>query len=169
MIYQHGAHSAAGRVTKVGPGVLADPGVLDIARGLERNGKDEQIFSELCELFLHDADTLAPVLLRTMETGDKESVARVAHRLKMSATSICGNRTNYAADALEQQAEVGEQAAIAAAAGVLQQEVDSLRTAIQRFFAARTALQGKVQRGGSAMAELQAASESSLATVSSSA
>ena len=136
MIYQHGAHSPVDRVATE-PAIIGDPGVLDIARALERNGGDEQIVAELCELFLHDANSLSSALLRAIETSDKDSAARAAHRLKMSAGTICANRAYYAADTLEQQAEFGDHTAIAAAAAVLQREVDALRNAAQRFVAAR--------------------------------
>ncbi|HKD86542.1 MAG TPA: response regulator [Terriglobales bacterium] len=167
MIYQHGTHSA-GHVAKVGAAITADPGVLDIARAVERNGRDKQIVAELCELFLHDANTLSPVLLRAVETSDKGSAARAAHRLKMSADTICANRTYYAADALEQQVELGDHTAIAAAAALLQREVDGLRDAAQRFLAARAEVNRNETLPNMFLQESSAAAETSFAAAVSS-
>jgi CheY-like chemotaxis protein len=168
MIYQHGAHSPVDLVAKVGPAIMADPGVLDIARALERNGGDEQIVIELCELFLHDANTLSSVVLGAIEGSDKESVARSAHRLKMSAGTICANRTYYAADALEQQAELGDHRAITSAAALLQREVDGLRNAAQRFVAARAQLNRDAKLGNTLLQQPSSAAETSFAPAASS-
>ena len=167
MIYQHGAHSPVDRVAEE-PAIMADPSVLDIARALGRNGGDEQIVAELCELFLHDANTLSSVLLRAIEGSDKDAAARAAHRLKMSSGTICADRTYYAADTLEQQAELGDRTAIAAAAGLLQREVDVLRNAAQRFLAARAQLNRDAKLGNTLLQQPSSAAETSFAPAASS-
>jgi CheY-like chemotaxis protein/HPt (histidine-containing phosphotransfer) domain-containing protein len=168
MIYQHGAHSMAEGITKIGPALLAEPGVLDLARALKRNGGDEQIVAELCELFLHDASALSPALLRAIKSSDKEAAAHAAHRLKMSAGTICANRTYYAAETLEAQAELGDPAAIAAAAALLQREVDGLRNASQRFLATRAELNPNARPGGTFPPQLSSATDEGVAAAASS-
>ena len=116
---------------------IADSGVLDIGRGLERSGGDEQIFAELCELFLHDSHVLPPIMKRAMEKGDNEAAARAAHRLRTSAGTICGTRAFYAAQTLEEAARTGDKDKIAAAVGLLRSELEGLRTAAKRFLTAR--------------------------------
>jgi len=137
IIYQNSAHAAAAGVISSGPALATDPGVLDLARALQRNGDDEQIFAELCELYLQDARVISPIIVTAIENSDNDAVARAAHKLKTSAGTICGTRAYYAADALEQQAHAGDKLAVATAAALLQRELDSLDMAVKRFLAVR--------------------------------
>ena len=137
IIYQNSAHGTADRVAGIGPKLSTDPGVLDIVRALERNGGDEQIFAELCELYLQDSRVIPPIIVRAIEKSDNDAAARAAHKLKTSAGAICGTRAYYAAEALEQQARAGDQEGIATAAALLQREFDSLSMAVKKFLVAR--------------------------------
>jgi len=139
IIYQNSAH-ISDRVVSIGPAVSTDPGVLHIARALERNGGDERIFAELCELYLQDSRVLPPIIVRAIEKSDDDAAARAAHKLKTSAGTICGTRAYYAADALEQQARTGDKEGIATAAALLQRELDCLTMAVKQFLAAREKL-----------------------------
>jgi signal transduction histidine kinase/CheY-like chemotaxis protein len=114
-------------------GFVVDPRVLDLPRALERNAGDEQIFVELCELFLHDSYVLPPIILRAIETNDQEAVARAAQKLKSLTGSICGMRAYYAADALHDQAHAGDKDGIAAALSLVQREIDGLRDQVKQF------------------------------------
>jgi signal transduction histidine kinase/CheY-like chemotaxis protein len=140
MIYQNSAHGTSSRVVSTGPGSTTDPGVLDVARALERNGGDEQIFAELCELYLQDSRVIPPIIVRAIEKNDANAAARAAHKLKTSAGTICGTRAYYAADALEQQARAGDKEGITTAAALLQRELDSLSMSVKRFLTARSCL-----------------------------
>ena len=141
IIYQNSAHAAPARAMNTGPALMTDPMVLDIARALERNGGDEQILAELCELFLQDARVIPPIIFRAIEKNDNDAAGRAAHKLKTSAGTICGSRAYYAADALQQQARAGDKDGISTAATLLQRELDSLVLAAKRFSAARSNLQ----------------------------
>ncbi len=140
IIYQNSAHGSPDRIVGIGPALFTDPGVLDVARALERNGGDEQIFAELCELYLQDARVIPPIIVRAIEKNDHEAAARAAHKLKTSAGTICGTRAYYAADALEQQGRAGDKEGIGTAAALLQRELDSLSMAVKKFLAARDSL-----------------------------
>ena len=157
IIYQYSTPPVCDGLRAAGTGLIADTAVLDIGRGLERSGGDEQVFAELCELFLHDSHVLPPIMKRAMEKGDNEAAARAAHRLRTSAGTICGSRAYYAAQTLEEAARAGSQEKIAAAVGILQLELESLRTAAKKFLTAR-------QSGGGAACALALRSSGSAAT-----
>ena len=131
IIYQTSIHAAPARI--VGATLSTDPTVLDIARALDRNGGDEQIFAELCELYLQDARVIPPIIFRAIEKGDNDAAGRAAHKLKTSAGTICGTRAYYAADALEQQASAGGKEGVSTAAALLQRELDSLTLMVKKF------------------------------------
>ena len=163
IIYQNSAHSPSARRISTGPAVSADPGVLDIVRALERNGGDEQIFAELCDLYLQDSRVIPPIIVRAIEKNDSNAAARAAHKLKTSAGTICGTRAYYAADALEQQARAGDKEAITTAAALLERELDSLNMSVKRFLSARDSLNRRTSPTPG-----QTASQSRLATTTSS-
>jgi signal transduction histidine kinase/DNA-binding response OmpR family regulator len=137
IIYQTSAHSTPARDLDAGAALGTDPGVLDIARALDRNAGDAQIFAELCELYLQDARVIPPIIFRAIEKDDNDAAGRAAHKLKTSAGTICGTRAYYAADALEQQAHAGDKEGIGTAAALLQRELDSLTMVVKRFLAAK--------------------------------
>ena len=139
IIYENSAHAGSARAISTGP-VSADPGVFDIVRALERNGGDEQMFAELCELYLQDAVGIPPIIVRAIEKTDNDAAARAAHKLKTSAGTICGTRAYYAADALEQQARACDKQGVATAAALLQRELESLNLLVKKFLAARDSL-----------------------------
>jgi len=135
IIYQYSTPPVSDGLRAGGATAIAETGVLDIARGLERSGGDEQILAELCELFVHDSDVLPPIMLRALEKGDSEAAARAAHRLRTSAGTICGTRAYYAAQTLEEAARAGDKNKITAAMRLLQLELRNLRTAAKKFLA----------------------------------
>ncbi len=142
IIYQYSTPPVSVGLRAAGTSAMADSSILDIGRGLERSGGDEQIFVELCELFLHDSHVLPPIMKRAMEKDDNEAVARAARRLRTSAGAICGSRAYYAAQALEEAARAGDQEKITAAVRLLQSELESLRTAAKKLLTARRARAG---------------------------
>ena len=137
VIYQYSAHAPAHRLAAVSAPVTIDAAVFDIARALERSAGDEQILGQLCELFLHDAYVLPPMILRSLENREREAIGRAAHKLKMSAGAICASRAYYAADRLQEESHGQDQATIAASVATLRQELESLCSAIQKYFASR--------------------------------
>ena len=118
IIYQYSTPPVSVGLRAAGTSAMADSGVLDIGRGLERSGGDEQIFAELCELYLQDSHVLPPIMKRAMEKDDNEAAARAAHKLRTSAGAICGSRAYYAAQALEEAARAGDKEKITAAGAV---------------------------------------------------
>ena len=151
VIYQYSTPPAGSGVRGAGTSAGAHRGVLDVARGLERSGGDEQILAELCELFLHDSHVLPPIMLRALEKGDNEAAARAAHRLRTSAGTICGTRAYYAAQALEEASRSGDKEKITAGVKLLQLELHSLRMAAKGFLAERGAGPGHRKLAAGAM------------------
>jgi signal transduction histidine kinase/DNA-binding response OmpR family regulator len=139
VIYQYSAHASSHRLAAISASLTVDPAVFDITRALERSAGDEQVLSQLCEMFLHDAHVLPPIISRHLDNKDRDAVARAAQKLKMSAGAICAPGVYYAADALEEQAQVQNYAALTTSVVKLQQELESLCNAIQKYFASRTA------------------------------
>ena len=142
IVYQYSTPAIANRPAD--PAAVARPApdsaVFDMATGLEHSGGDQQVLTELCELFLQDCKELEPRIRHDVAAGDVEAVARTAHKLKTSAGTIGGTRAYHAAVALEEQAHSGDTQALAEAAAQLQRRLAGLRLAVNRFLSSPPAL-----------------------------
>jgi two-component system sensor histidine kinase/response regulator len=95
---------------------------------LERVGGDEEIFAELCDLFLADAPTRLDAIRDAVAQGDPSALRRAAHAFKGAASVFDADDVVAAARALE---EIGETGALDAAP-VMWQALDAhSRTLIQ--------------------------------------
>jgi len=80
---------------------------LDRADALERLGGDEELFAEVAGLFLAEAPRLLDEIRIAIQSGDVETVHRVAHGLKGAAGYVGGKPTAEAAQELESAAAAG--------------------------------------------------------------
>jgi two-component system, sensor histidine kinase and response regulator len=75
---------------------------------LDRVGGDEQIFVELCDVFLEDAPKRLELIRTAVETGDLRTLQREAHAFKGSAGAFDAVDVVTIARELEQLAAAGD-------------------------------------------------------------
>ena len=78
------------------------------AVALERLGDDEELLTELAEVYLDDQDSMMDGLRAAVEAGDAEELARAAHKLKGAASNFCADATVAAALSLEEMGRNGD-------------------------------------------------------------
>ena len=103
--------------------------VLDLDRGLARVSGDRELYFELLDMLLEDADRQVREIGEAIEAGDAKRIEYVAHSLKGAAASLEAGRVRDVALRLE---EMGRGGSPAGAAGVLAElEAESKR--LRRF------------------------------------
>jgi signal transduction histidine kinase/DNA-binding response OmpR family regulator len=105
---------------------------LDIEAALCLMGGDEELFSELCRLFLQESPALIDSVRAALAQGDSIAVYRAAHKLKGSLSTIGGLKAARAALVLEELARTAGVNGFAEAAAALEREMTALLLAISR-------------------------------------
>jgi signal transduction histidine kinase/DNA-binding response OmpR family regulator/HPt (histidine-containing phosphotransfer) domain-containing protein len=111
---------------------LSADGELDIEGAVRQMGGDEDLFCELCRLFLQESPALIDSVRIALAEGDSTAVYRAAHKLKGSVSAIGGLKTARAALALEMLGRAGNVSGFAEAAAALEREMTALLLAISR-------------------------------------
>jgi signal transduction histidine kinase/DNA-binding response OmpR family regulator len=105
---------------------------LDIEAALRLMGGDEELFCELCRLFLQESPALIGSVRTALAQGDSTAVYRAAHKLKGSLSTIGGLKATRAALVLEELAGTADVNGFAEAAAALEREMTALLLAISR-------------------------------------
>jgi CheY-like chemotaxis protein/HPt (histidine-containing phosphotransfer) domain-containing protein len=105
---------------------------LDIAGAIRQMGGDEELFGELCRLFLQESPALIGSVRTALAQGDSTAVYQAAHKLKGSLSTIGGLKAARAALALEQLGKAADVNGFAEAAAALEHEMTALLLAISR-------------------------------------
>jgi len=103
----------------------------DRAEALEQMGGDEQLFGELCEIFLREYPKRIDALREAIKAGNATEVRRAAHSLKGEAGCLAAEGAREAAQRLEDMGRAGELSKAFPALSLLQQELVALKIALQ--------------------------------------
>lgn len=99
---------------------------LDRQAVLERLDNDQELYDEICEIFMHDALNIVDQLKEAVHAGDIPVATRHAHSLKSASASIGANEISMIA----RQAEVcGKEGSIEEIRNLLPQ-IDKLLTEV---------------------------------------
>jgi signal transduction histidine kinase/DNA-binding response OmpR family regulator/HPt (histidine-containing phosphotransfer) domain-containing protein len=107
-------------------------GELDIEGALRQMGGDEELFCELCRLFLQESPALIDSVRTALAQGDSTAIYRAAHKLKGTVSTIGGLKAARAALSLEELGRAAEVNGFAEAAAALEREMTALLLAISR-------------------------------------
>jgi HPt (histidine-containing phosphotransfer) domain-containing protein len=88
--------------------VPASPQRLDLVDMRRRLGDDDELISDLLDLFLEDYPARIDAIADAIKSGDAVAARRAAHSLKGSASNVSAYRVVEAAAVLESSAERGE-------------------------------------------------------------
>jgi HPt (histidine-containing phosphotransfer) domain-containing protein len=103
---------------------------LDIEAALRLMGGDEELFYELCRLFLQECPGLIDPVRTAVAQGDSTAIYRAAHKLKGSLSTIGGLKAARAALVLEELGRTADVNGFAEAAAALEREMTALLLAI---------------------------------------
>lgn len=78
---------------------------INKAKALELLGGDEEMFAEICQLFLQHAPNQVQAIEQYLSAKDYENLSRVAHSLKSSAGSVGAEALRALAEQLEKDAK----------------------------------------------------------------
>ncbi|VTR98761.1 multi-sensor hybrid histidine kinase : Histidine kinase OS=Singulisphaera acidiphila (strain ATCC BAA-1392 / DSM 18658 / VKM B-2454 / MOB10) GN=Sinac_7402 PE=4 SV=1: PAS_3: HisKA: HATPase_c: Response_reg: Response_reg: Hpt [Gemmata massiliana] len=117
-------------VTESTPPPRGLPPAFDRAAALERLGGDEELFTEVAELFCADSQKFLDELQNAVTRGDAATVQRAAHGLKGASGYVGGTGTAEAAAVLEKIGASGDLAAAPGALTALSHEVVRLAAAL---------------------------------------
>jgi HPt (histidine-containing phosphotransfer) domain-containing protein/PAS domain-containing protein len=120
-----GARPAAAEGAPVSPSALTGA-ALDRAALLERLGGDAELVREVAELYLHESPRLLGAARAALAGGDAPALARAAHSLKGTLTTLAAPRASTAALRLEQLGARGDLAGAAAALPELERCLEEL-------------------------------------------
>jgi two-component system sensor histidine kinase/response regulator len=118
-----GAPASASREPGLPP---ASPGVLDLARLLERVGGDRKALAELVRIFRADSPKQVARIRKAVEESDAVALRAAAHALKGAVSNFAAPPATEAALRLQKMAEAGRLAGAGAALEQLEREIDAL-------------------------------------------
>jgi HPt (histidine-containing phosphotransfer) domain-containing protein len=119
---------AAERVADV---AANDASVTIDAQALRAEVGDDDIFLQLCQLFLQDAGSLALELAEALAAGDMERLYRAAHRIKGSVSVFHAPRAVARFGKLESAARAGDMGIIEMEYQASRRVLDSLVNQIE--------------------------------------
>ena len=105
---------------------------LDIEGALRQMGGDENLFCELCCLFLQESPALLDSVRSALAQSDSTAVYRAAHKLKGTVSTIGGAKAARAALVLEELGQAASVNGFPEAAAALEREMTALLLAISR-------------------------------------
>ena len=123
------ARSDERRAARRGAG--ADPQVLDEAIVLELEALDGDVLGDLVALYFDDAAQRAADLVDAVARADPDAVARMAHTLKGSSSTLGAAQVAHIASELEQAAKAGDLAPAAALLESLHLALEETRKAFR--------------------------------------
>ncbi|MGA2961793.1 MAG: response regulator [Candidatus Korobacteraceae bacterium] len=107
-------------------------GELDIEGALRQMGGDEELFCELCRLFLQESPALIDSVRTALALGDSTAIYRAAHKLKGTVSTIGGLKAARAALSLEELGRAADVNGFADATAALEREMTALLLATSR-------------------------------------
>jgi CheY-like chemotaxis protein len=120
-----GAPAPAGAVP-----VPAGPGVFDLARLLERVGGDKKALAELVRIFRADSPKRLALIRTAIRQGDAPALRSAAHALKGAVSNFAAPPATEAALRLQKMGNAGRLEGAEAALEQLEQEVETLLSAL---------------------------------------
>jgi CheY-like chemotaxis protein/HPt (histidine-containing phosphotransfer) domain-containing protein len=93
---------------------------------IDRLGGDEDLFLELCQIFLEESPKLLKELRTALNGGDAEAAMRAAHSLKGEVGYLSAPLAMSSARQLEEMARTGNLSGSEKVLAVLEQELDAL-------------------------------------------
>lgn len=105
--------------------------VWNRAEAIERLGGDEDLFQELCQIFLEESPKLLRELKDALAMGNVEDVMRAAHSIKGETGYLSAPEAMAVARQLEDMARSNSLAAAGELVGVLERELDGLHQSIR--------------------------------------
>jgi response regulator RpfG family c-di-GMP phosphodiesterase len=115
---------------------IGRPAVYDRAEALARAADDEELLSQIIDIFLSETPALIEQIGIYLDSGDCEHAFRAAHTVKGSSSNLSAVAVTAAARAVELPARAGNAAAALAAYPALQKAAAEL---IETLLAARAA------------------------------
>ena len=101
------------------------------AEALERLGGDEDLFRELCRIFLEESPRLLEALRQAIRAGSPEVIKRAAHSLKAEVGCLGASRAAKLAREIEDMANAVDLVRLGEAMRPLEQELAALVEALQ--------------------------------------
>jgi two-component system, sensor histidine kinase and response regulator len=111
--------------------------VFDPGEALNQLGGDKELLAELAGIFLNACPAQLADIRKSVEKGDMAGVRRAAHTLKGSVGNFGALRAFDAAFELEKSVHVGDLAGCARLYDVLEKEIESLKSELERLVAAK--------------------------------
>jgi HPt (histidine-containing phosphotransfer) domain-containing protein len=113
----------------------SQPGLLDLARVLDRVGGDQDLLKEIAEIFLEEYPGLLQEIREAVKSGDSQRLERAAHSLKGSVSNFGVQPATQAALQLEQLGRRGQVKGSAEALTVLERQLRLLDSALNELIA----------------------------------
>jgi PAS domain S-box-containing protein len=107
--------------------------VVDVREALERVGGDTELLRELVDVFLGDCPRLWHNIEEALAKGDARQLARAAHTLKGSVSTLGARTAREAAAQLELQGRNGDLSSAARTVARLDGELQRLRSALKQM------------------------------------
>jgi HPt (histidine-containing phosphotransfer) domain-containing protein len=101
------------------------------AEALQRLGGDEELFGELCQIFLQESPKILNELRRAIAAADSNTVMRAAHSLKGELSYLSAGAAVQAAQDLEDMGQQGNLSRSAKTLAVLEQQIKDLYVVIR--------------------------------------
>ena len=124
------AHHASPAVESEPTASPAEPAAIDWMKAVEQFGGDENVLSELAELFLSECPGLESGLLEAIDARNSADLRRYAHTLKGSAGVFLAQATVSAAQRLEQMGRDEDMAGVEEAWTALAAELERMKAAL---------------------------------------
>lgn len=119
--------------SKVRPTKAASPPAIDQRDLLERLGGDDELLTELAEIFHVETPRMMAALRTAVEANDAPNVQRVSHTLRGSVAVFGAHAASHAALTLEHMARGGSLAGAAEALATLDDEIARLSEELTRL------------------------------------
>jgi len=78
---------------------------LDYQEAMKLCSQDEELLTDLIEIFLKDADSRTKLLARALDKNDLKEIGRLAHSLKGLCANICAKPLKNISAQMEKAAE----------------------------------------------------------------
>jgi two-component system sensor histidine kinase/response regulator len=120
-------------MTVANPLAACDTSVVDRAAVLDRVGGDEELLSEIIDIFLEECPSLVAAIRDAVRKQDARALERSAHSLKGSVSNFGAASATQAALDLELMGRRGEVQRAAATVELLELELLSLSAVLRQL------------------------------------
>lgn len=103
---------------------------IDLPAALEEIGGDEQLFCELCQIFVKESQAMMDSLRDALQQEGNAEVYRSAHKLKGALSTLGARRAAEAALVVEELADSGEMEKLSGAVSILEENITRVRVAV---------------------------------------